>query len=697
MDRRILLVPAAASLVSVLQAQPVDLDEERSAWHFRRELSVAAPGTEPVPSFARLFLPPEVAAACQGELRDVRLVSRDGRDVPYVVDRLDERVLGLVWVGRLVDTQSERRKQTVWVVDLYEPRSFDSVDLEISGQDFGKRVRLEVSDDRTSWRLLRADAGVFDRPWGETRPWGERIRQTEISVEEGATARYLRLTADDARSKPIEVRGVRALGIRRLPGAAVRRAVALEKMAAPQGKSRYRLDVEPGFPVDAVEISGDEPAFARRVRLIDVRMIGERAEETTLGDARLYRLRIEDEDLAGESLALAVRTGLGGSRVIEVDNGDSPPLKNLRVTLVSTATSLLFPTVAAPARLYYGNPATRAPVYDLAGLKTRIALSPRFAAATLGPEVANPRFTKSLPLPFAAARGATVDVPKWRAERTLAVTGGDDLYTVTLAAEDLGLVRRDLGDIRIVDAEGRQVPYVLEADAAEERVSLAVESLSSTRRGLSRYRLSVAARFAARPLPLPMTMLDLTFAETFFSRSARLLAAPAPGQRGGDRILFSGTLARSADRGGVMDPSAALFIGLQSQSISVALDREPRTELFLEIDEGDNAPLTLSAASGVVEVPRLAFKAGAGAYRLLLSNAGAAPPRYDIGALRREILAYSAIPLTAVPAAASPSFRRQLSEYFSNAPPTLILWGTIVAAIVVLLLLTAKILKRPEA
>jgi hypothetical protein len=691
MDRRILLVPVALGLVSALHGQPVDLDEERSAWHFRRELSLTAPGTEPVPSFARLFLPPEVAAACQAELRDVRLVSRDGRDVPYVVDRLDERVLGLVWNGRLVDTQSERRKQTVWVVDLYEPRTFDRVDLEVSGQDFAKRVKVEVSDDRTSWRLLRADAGVFDRPWGE------RIRQTEISIEEGATARYLRLTADDARSKPIEVRGARALGIRRLPGAAVRRAVAIEKTTAPQGKSRHRLDVEPGFPVDAVEISADEPAFARRVRLIDVRMIGGRAEETTLGDARLYRLRIEDEDLAGESLSLAARAGLGGSRVLEVDDGDSPPLKNLRVTLVSTATSLLFPAVAAPVRLYYGNPATRAPVYDLAGLKIRIALSPRFAAAALGPEVANPRFTKSLPLPFAAARGATVDVPKWRAQRTLAVTGGDDLYTVTLAAEDLGLVRRDLGDIRIVDAEGRQVPYVLEADAAEERVSLTVESLSSPRRGLSRYRLSVPARFATRPLPLPITMLDLTYAETFFSRSARLLAAPAPGERGGDRILFSGMLARSADRGGVVDPSAALFIGLQAQSISVTLDREPRTELLLEIDEGDNAPLTLQAASGVVEVPRLAFKAGVGAYRLLLSNAGAAPPRYDIAALRREILAYSAIPLSAVPAAASPSFRRQLSEYFSNAPPTLVLWGTLIVAIVALLLLTAKILKRPEA
>ena len=90
-------------------------------------------------------------------------------------------------------------------------------------------------------------------------------------------------------------------------------------------------------------------------------------------------------------------------------------------------------------------------------------------------------------------------------------------------------------------------------------------------------------------------------------------------------------------------------------------------------------------------------KAGAGAYRLLLSNAGAAPPRYDIGALRREILAYSAIPLTAVPAAASPSFRRNLSEYFSNAPPTLVLWGTLFVAVVALLVLTAKILKRPEA
>ena len=41
--------------------------------------------------------------------------------------------------------------------------------------------------------------------------------------------------------------------------------------------------------------------------------------------------------------------------------------------------------------------------------------------------------------------------------RQLRITGGDDVYTLTLAPADLVYLRPDLGDIRLVDSERRQV------------------------------------------------------------------------------------------------------------------------------------------------------------------------------------------------------------------------------------------------
>ena len=82
-------------------------------------------------------------------------------------------------------------------------------------------------------------------------------------------------------------------------------------------------------------------------------------------------------------------------------------------------------------------------------------------------------------------------------------------------------------------------------------------------------------------------------------------------------------------------------------ALRIPLDGSPVAALRLEVEEGDNAPLPVQRVSGLVRVPRVVFKATAGRYQLLLGNPDAAPPRYDLAALRREVLSYSAIGLEA--------------------------------------------------
>jgi hypothetical protein len=674
--------PGAALLAVAIAGQTADLDGQRSAWRYRR--SAVIPAQE---GFASIALPPEVAAHSQGDLRDLRLVGPEGAEIPYVVDRVVDREATRRWAGRLVDTRrepigpaEEGGGRSVWVVDLGEERTFDTVTLEIGASDFAKRMRLEASTDGATWRTLREDAGVFDAAWAP------RVHHTVLPVPETGRGRYLRLTTSDhRRSPPVSVAGVTVSATRRAEGEEWRRPLALSRIEGKAG-SRYRLDLPPTFPLEFLTLEADDAAFARGVRLLEVREVSGQKAERVLAEGLLYRVKLADAALSGECLSLPVASaGQGGELVLEVADGDSPPLKRPRVTVSAPTVRLLFAAGPGPLTLYYGNEVTRAPLYDLGPVRERLALSAP-AAATLGPEVENARYQRAAPLPFAAPRGAAVEVHRWKALRKLALGGSEDLHALTLAPEDLAVLRPDLGDIRLVDEEGRQVPYILEAGAALATVPLTVERVSdpmrADRRTESRYRLRPREGTSGRPLILPLAALELEVLERFFDRPARLLTE-APGGRG-ERALFVGRLARNVEPRAQGAPPPLV----------ISLDGSRHSELTLQVDEGDNAPLTLTAARAVVRVPRITFKSGSGGYQLLLGNRDATVPRYDLASLRQEVLAYSALAASASSAEANPAFRRFVGDYWSDAPPTLLLWGTLLLAVVALLLLTARVIRR---
>ncbi|MFZ2640086.1 MAG: hypothetical protein WA117_03785, partial [Verrucomicrobiia bacterium] len=166
MNTRISALLAAFVLLPVslpASADITDLDEARSGWKFRRGVTVTVAGQ--TAAFAALPLPPEVAAAAQPDLRDLRLIGADGRETPFVVDRKTDRKAARHWDGDLTDTRSDKKLRTVWTVDFQESRRFDTIELRIDDRDFAKRFRVEASEDSTGWRELIADAGIFDRQW----------------------------------------------------------------------------------------------------------------------------------------------------------------------------------------------------------------------------------------------------------------------------------------------------------------------------------------------------------------------------------------------------------------------------------------------------------------------------------------------------------------------------------------------------
>jgi len=668
----------AAALVLVLSAATAsagELDPARAAWRYRR--SVTAPSSD---GFAALDLPPELRAHSRPDLCDPRLLAADGTEVPYVLDRVVDREASRTWQGTLTDTVQEpvgpadaAAGTSQWTVDLGAVRELDTIELDVREQDFAKHMSVEGSTDRREWQTLAADVPVFDRAWQG------RVRHTRIVLGDGARARYLRVaTRDHRRSPPITLVGVSASWTRRAPGQTWSRTMPTTVRDRGNGATRYRVEVPPGLPFEELTIDADDAAFSRRLVLREVHG----ATERVLADGWVYRVRLPEEALAGQRLALPLSSAPeSGELILEIHDGDSPALRGLRVTVSGATTRMLYAASAAPVVLYYGNEVTRAPLYDLGPLQGRIATSGRLTAATLGGEEPNPAYQKPPPLQVGVLRGAGVDVSRWRVERPLQLSSGEDLYVVTLSPEDLGRLRADLGDLRLVDDAGRQVPYILEPAAMEAKLGLAAEKIRATER-VSRHRLKLPS------LPdraaLPLGAIALQFEETFFDRPLRVRL---PGDERRARSLWSGRIERrpAADAVAPADP------------IRLSWNPEPVRELEIEVENGDNAPLVLASAEGFVSVPRLTFQAGSGAYRLLLGNAEAVAPRYDLASLRREVLAYSAAAVPLGASRANPAFRRYAGDFLKDAPPTLLLWGTLLATVGALLWLTLRVLRQPPA
>jgi len=682
--RPLALAAVVGALSAMVAAQvPDSRDAARAAWKYRRPV-VLASGVR-ADGFMAVTIPPEVAERSQPNLADLRLVSDEGRELPYVLDVDVPRTAERRRSGRLVEQQTERRRTSAWVVDFDAPTAFDRLELDIDGADFSKHVDVETSLDGAQWTRA-AQAWVFDRPWR-----GRRIHDTAIEHTAPLTARYVRLTVDDWRSTPVVVRGVTAVLTTHIGGHRWTRDAALVRLETPAGQpSRYRVDAPPGAPVERIAIAADDAAFWRDVRVFEQGPRGDEAQVSERGT--IYRVRLDDADLDAERLDVDLVRPIAAPLIVEIVDGDSPPLAHARVTLSGMERRALLPATTAPLTLYYGNAATRRPVYDIEALRTRLSLVESYPQAALGPETPNPRFVPLPPMAFLPARGAVADTSQWTVARQLKIGGGDDVYTLTLAPADLVYLRPDLGDIRLVDGEKRQVPYVLEPRAAAARVTLAARA-GTPREGATRtsaWQLTVPSDVpdAANRSALPLSALDLFFTDGFYTRPAVLLT---PDRRAphGQRVIGEATL-RASRRvtGGAPDPQ------------TFDLDDLRAGTLGLEVSDGDNAPLTLARAEAMVWVPRLTFKAAGGEYRLLFGNPDAAAPTYDLADLRQDVLAYSAIPIDAralQAPAPNTDYARGARDVLSSLERGPLLWTALGFSIVALLWLTTVILKSPPS
>jgi hypothetical protein len=661
--------------LALLVAAETPADGVRAAWHYKRQVTV--PGGE---SLASLVLPPELSTNAAPGSRDLRLVDEAGREVPYLLDWTGERDGFATYRVDVKDVRREKEGESrqspvrsQWTLDLGAARTFTELSLHVPDIAFAWHVQVEASTDGVKYAVLQGDAALYDQVWN-----GERVRRTWIRFEAPITARLLRVTARSAaNSRVLEIEGASVTLRRRLKGDAWSLNTTAEPAAeTPQGeatRSRYRLAASSLLPMDELEVLCDDPVLSRRARLIEESGSGGQRSEVVLGEGPLYRLRASDTIIAGESLTLPVRRGNGGPLLLEIDNAGSPPLRGLRVRLHGSRVRLVFPVSTATLTLYYGNSATRAPAYDLESLRPRLTQAIGTRPAEVGTEELNPRFQREPPLRFAATLGASLDPSRWLRERPINPLPEEDVYSITLRAQDLSTLRPDLADLRVVNDRNLQVPFLIDPGFSEEKVEMKVRKQGAAPPKRSLYNITLAEPLIGDTGP-HLSRVEIEIADAFFERPARLRR---PGDDSRREPPFSIVLARR--------PPASFPISVVTSA--------PLEAMTLEVDDGDNAPLDVRSAAAIVQVPRIVFKAAPGSLRLLLGNRGAEAPRYDIGGLRSELLAYSAIAARAGTLGPNQGGRESLFSRVQGVPGNTVVWVAIVVAVVALVGLTLKTLK----
>jgi hypothetical protein len=332
----------------------------------------------------------------------------------------------------------------------------------------------------------------------------------------------------------------------------------------------------------------------------------------------------------------------------------------------------------------YGNRSAIAPQYDLEARRASVDLDAVPEASWGVPRQVGATASAPPPPPALPDRGAGVDTTDFPFRRPLpdAPIG---LVAVQLDAAVLAHSRgpaANFADLRLVDDQGAQVPYLVERRAEPLSLGLSLKPASPQARTLREGTGSNRSIYAiAQPYPhLPDARLVLETTDRVFRRSLQLGVERPPDRRQRDAWfdVLASPLWQHADQGSAAPP------------LEISLAAGDATSLLLIVDEGDNRPLPISGVRLLLPSWRLRFFRPAVPLRLIYGSREAAAPEYDLALLAPAVMGSEAREVVAAPEQSSTS----------PAPSVLsprVFWIALGVAVIVLLGLIVRLISSETA
>jgi hypothetical protein len=416
---------------------PVDVSLLTGSLPFRVETHAGPDGT--------------VRRRARGGLRDLRLYDAQGREVPYLL--VEPPLPAPEWRrAATVLPIPATKKESGFEADLGGAPTVDRLRVLGLPAPFLKRLALDGSGDRRRWTRLAAEATLFDLPDSD-------LRQLELPFPPGVF-RYLRVTWDDASSARVPLPrgiGVRVVRADAPARPAVSATVSFDRRASEPGTSRFRLRLPaPSLPVVALRLALGGAHVLRRARVTETRLAGEGAIPVRLGEATLRRT--VHDTLSAEELRIPVEPPTTGQLELVVADGDNRPLEveAVRAELASCPGST-WRSRAAVRRGALGDPASTPPLRPRVGARAGQRSAP--PARTWGSLGARPDRRGAF---RRAEAGPSRRRPSATRERSDGPQASSQVPLDAAVLAQRGRLRGDFADLRVVDAAGRQLHYLLE-------------------------------------------------------------------------------------------------------------------------------------------------------------------------------------------------------------------------------------------
>jgi hypothetical protein len=401
--RRIISALLLTGLICVLTF-PAELPDKWRSWRYSRAVQIPlAAGDAP----AEVSLPWEMYAHCQPGCEDVRIVSSNGEEVPYVLQGRRAPRNVEEHAARVIENSFVPGQYTQVIGDLGDRyANYDRIRVDTSRADFIVWAELALSDDAKTWRIVEARAPI-------ARFRSRAVDGTQTIPFRGLSSRYIRVRIED-QSAQFPVGGINVLNDEEYQEPQTRDVAAafVEEASKDPTESTWRTTpASPNLPVSELQIATDTAEFYRAVRVSGSR---DGQEWSYWGSGVVYRYHQGGTSRELLRLEFPETTGNKFLRV-EVINGNDQALVNLHLALSAVPRTLAFKQVTGQQyRVLYGNEKAATPQYDLGRYFDSATPKPVYRVLALGPEeeTANYRdprpFTERHPELLWSALGAAI-------------------------------------------------------------------------------------------------------------------------------------------------------------------------------------------------------------------------------------------------------------------------------------------------
>jgi hypothetical protein len=557
-----------------------------------------------------LELPDDVLAAARPGLADVRISGKDG-ELGYVLEReLAPVALRL----ELRNVESRPGSETTALLDRGPNATLCSeLALEVGGSEpFLKPLSLEASPDGERFATITRGS-IFRLTPGAALP---RLRFAP------SDRRFLRIRLDDTNSaavRPIAARCLQSV----TPEAPLREvALTLQRTPGNDTVDRFSLALPiANLPITSVRLIVNGLAFAREARIYESVLFRDELSRRLVGHGRLER------SATGEgSTTLVVGELSGAALELEIDRPGGSLDVRQAIALVEPQRLVFIAPDEGGLTLLYGSESARAPSYDLGQ-----ALSRGRPTTLVSAELGAVKDAGAAPTLASPARSPVADPTLWKRRQRIGLPPKGPVAFLDLEGETADKVH----EVRVVDAAGRQVPFLVETSERSTPRTLPFTQKTEGTRTLVTVALDPKERLSR--LELRVT------APAYFDREVAVLVPQrdARGPTGQLEVARARWVKQPDDDDG-------------SLSIPLSLSREPT--LTLSIENSDNPALALASVVGRAQRRRINFLFEAGdTLELWSSNDGAAAPRYDLQLIAAAVLKTQALPATLAPAPAEPT------------------------------------------